>query len=64
MTETGLIRGGVLSDEDISKDMMRYPLKRYGKPEDIAYAIIYLLSDASSWVTGTSLTIDGRITLK
>lgn len=36
-----------------------YPMKRYGTPEDIAYGAIYLLSDASSWVTGTNLVIDG-----
>jgi NAD(P)-dependent dehydrogenase (short-subunit alcohol dehydrogenase family) len=36
-----------------------YPLKRYGTPEDIAYGAIYLLSDASNWVTGTNLVIDG-----
>lgn len=36
-----------------------YPLKRYGTPEDIAYGCIYLLSDASSWVTGTNIVIDG-----
>ncbi len=36
-----------------------YPLKRYGTPEDIAYGAIYLLSDASSWVTGTNMIIDG-----
>ena len=36
-----------------------YPLKRYGKPEDIAYGAIYLLSDASSWVTGINMVIDG-----
>jgi len=39
--------------------MDSYPLKRYGTPEDIAYGAIYLLSDASSWVTGTNLVIDG-----
>lgn len=39
--------------------MERYPLKRYGTPEDIAYGCIYLLSDASGWVTGTNLVIDG-----
>lgn len=36
-----------------------YPLKRYGTPEDIAYGCVYLLSDASSWVTGTNIVIDG-----
>jgi len=40
----------------------RFPL-RFGKPEDVAYAAIYLLSNASSWVTGTVLTLDGGISL-
>ncbi len=40
-----------------------YPLKRYGTPDDIAFGAIYLLSDASSWVTGTNLVIDGGYTL-
>lgn len=38
---------------------LSYPLKRYGKPEDIAYLSIYLLSDASSWMTGSSIDITG-----
>lgn len=59
MVETELIQGGALSENDKKKDMEQYPLKRYGKPEEVAYAIIYYLSDASCWVTGTSLIIDG-----
>jgi len=49
----------VIADNHLEK----YPLKRYGEPEDIAHGIIYLLSDASSWVTGHSLVIDGGITI-
>lgn len=64
MTDTSLIHGGALSDEDLNKDMQLYPMKRYGKPDDIAYGIIYLLSDASSWVTGSSIIIDGGRMLK
>lgn len=41
-----------------------YPLGRFGEPEDIAYACVYLLSDASAWVTGTTLTVDGGVTLR
>lgn len=63
VVETSMIRDGVLSDDDRQKDMLRYPLGRYGKPEDVAWAIIYLLSDASSWVTGTQLVIDGGLLL-
>lgn len=51
------------SQEDLAKDLQTYPLKRYAEPEEIAHAIIYLLSDASSYVTGHALIIDGGKTL-
>lgn len=63
MVNTGLVKGGIYSDEDKAKDLMTYPLKRYGEPRDIALAAVYLLSDASSWMTGHSLIIDGGKTL-
>lgn len=63
LVETKLIHES-LSDEELQNGIVEYPLKRYGKPEDIAWAIIYLLSDASSWVTGSSFTIDGGFMLK
>ena len=63
MVNTQLIQDGAISEEQHKIDMEKYPLKRYGEPEDIAYGIIYLLSDASSWVTGHSLVIDGGITI-
>lgn len=62
MIETPLIHQGTLTEEQKKADMNRHPLKRYGKPEDVAYGAIYLLSNASSWVTGHSLVIDGGIT--
>ena len=64
MVNTPLIRRGTLTEEQFQADMEKYPLKRYGEPQDIAYGAIYLLSDASSWVTGTSLIIDGGVTAK
>ena len=63
MVNTGMIKGGALCEEQHKADMEQYPLKRYGEPSDIAYGIIYLLSDAASWVTGHSLVIDGGITI-
>lgn len=63
MVETPLIKQGTFTQDDLQNDMARYPLRRYGTPRDIALAIIYLLSDASSWITGTSLKIDGGRTL-
>ena len=63
MVNTNLIKGGAVSDEQHQADMQKYPLKRYGEPEDIAHGIVYLLSAASSWVTGHSLVIDGGYTV-
>ncbi len=63
MVHTKILDNGPLSDQEIKKNMEKYPLKRYGNPEEIAHAIIYLLSDAASWVTGTALKIDGGISL-
>ena len=62
MVNTNLA-GRSYSDEDKARDIETYPMKRYGEPRDVALAIVYLLSDASSWVTGHSLIIDGGKTL-
>ena len=63
MIDTPLIHNGSLSEEQLQKDMETYPLKRYGTPNDIANGAIYLLSDASSWITGHTLVIDGGKTI-
>lgn len=63
MVWTDLIFQGGLTEEDLKEDEKRYPLKRYGKPEDIANLAIYLLSDASSWMTGSNVKISGGVCL-
>lgn len=63
MVDTDIFTEGEITDEQFKKDMERYPLKRYGKSIEVAFAVIYLLSDASSWVTGSNLLIDGGFTL-
>jgi len=63
MVETPLIQPEALTQEQLDYDKNLYPLKRYGKPEEIAYAAIYFLSDASAWTTGTNLIIDGGTTI-
>lgn len=59
MVSTPIMNGGQLTDEQFEEDKKRYPLKRYGYPEEVAYAVIYLLSDASAWTTGTNMLMDG-----
>ena len=58
-TDTPLIRTANVSEEDLANNAKQFPLKRFGRPEDMANAIIFLLSDASSFITGTELTVDG-----
>lgn len=52
-----------VSSENIKTDKLRYPLGDYGDPVDVANACIFLLSDASKWVTGISLVVDGGLTI-
>ena len=61
MVETALI--GTFTEEEKERERQNYPLRRFAQPEDIANGIVYLLSDASSFVTGTALKIDGGMTL-
>lgn len=45
--------------EQLREAQLSYPLKRYGQPEDIANLAVYLLSDASAWMTGSNIEITG-----
>ncbi len=64
MVDTGILSSGTITEEQLSIELNNYPLRRFGKPTDIALAMVYLLSDAASWVTGDNLVIDGGLTLK
>ena len=64
MVKTGMIDSYGLSEEGLNETIKSYPLGRLGETEDIANAVIYFLSDASSWVTGSSLVIDGGLSLR
>ncbi|MGK4569265.1 SDR family NAD(P)-dependent oxidoreductase [Flavobacterium sp. 3HN19-14] len=50
--------GAALGDETMAIDEKKYPLG-YGKPEDVANLAVFLLSDKSRWITGTTIVIDG-----
>ncbi len=53
----------ITSDEKLSKYRTdRVPLGRWGEPEEIAAAILFLLSDDASYITGSELLIDGGVT--
>lgn len=63
MTKTALATPGTITQDQLDADAQRYPLKRYAEPQEIAWATVYFLSDASRWVTGTDFIIDGGLTL-
>lgn len=49
-------------EERLKRNAALHPLGRVGTAEDVAYGVLYLASDEASWVTGTSLVIDGGMT--
>lgn len=59
MVWTDLIQNDAIDVEQLKEDEQTYPLKRYGQPEDIANLAVYMLSDASAWMTGSNVKISG-----
>jgi NAD(P)-dependent dehydrogenase (short-subunit alcohol dehydrogenase family) len=59
MVWTDLVNADGIDSETLKENEKRYPLKRYGKPDDIANLAVYLLSDASNWMTGSVIDITG-----
>lgn len=59
MVWTDLVFSDGTDKEQLEEDEKRYPLKRYGRPEDIANLAVYMLSDASTWMTGSNVKISG-----
>jgi len=57
--ETKILDKSNLEEESITKHLEKYPIGRFGKPSDVAYATIYLMADASQWTTGSLMTGDG-----
>ncbi len=60
--DTEMIRDTLTDPARMERRMQRLPLKRVGTTEDIAYGVLYLASDESSFVTGAELVIDGGTT--
>ena len=60
MIETPIMKGkDSISEEQWELNKQKYPLKRFGTPEEVAWLVIYLFSDASRFVTGSEFVIDG-----
>ena len=61
--ETPLLRELLRDESARNLRLNRIPLGRFGRPEDVVYAALYLASDESSWTTGTTFVVDGGISV-
>lgn len=61
--DTAIMSHGAVSDEQMQEMISRIPMKRLGNPDEIAKSITFLLSNASSYITGSSLIVDGGLSL-
>ncbi len=60
---TPLIKRDNISEEQVEANKQEYPMKRYAEPIEVAGYILYLLSDVSSYTSGSNLIIDGCFTI-
>jgi NAD(P)-dependent dehydrogenase (short-subunit alcohol dehydrogenase family) len=63
LVETPLFKATAEIVSSIDAEKKHYPLG-FGQPEDVANGAIYLLSDASKWITGTTIVMDGGLTIR
>ncbi len=61
--ETPLMAELLREPAEREKRLNRIPMGRFGRPEDVVYAALYLASDESSWTTGTTFVVDGGISV-
>lgn len=62
LSETGMLPEVFPDEKDQMERRLATPMARFGSPEDVAYAVLFLASDEASFVTGAELVVDGGFT--
>jgi NAD(P)-dependent dehydrogenase (short-subunit alcohol dehydrogenase family) len=62
LVDTPLLEATATMVGSMEEERKNYPLG-FGKPDDVANAAVFLLSDASRWITGTTIVMDGGLTI-
>jgi len=61
--KTGIIKHIASSPEELKRRMTKIPLNRLGEPEDVANVVAFLVSDEASYITGSTILVDGGISV-
>lgn len=64
MIETNILQNSSIGESELELHKKNYPLGRFGNPTDVSNLVHFLMSDASSWMTGSQIVLDGGYTLK
>ncbi len=64
IVETDMTEPFLRTEADRAMAISEHPIGRIGLPEDVAHAILYFVSERSSWITGAILPVDGGISTK
>ena len=59
MIATEWLEKSEMTEEQRQQAIAKYPFKRFGTPEEVAYAAVYLVSDVTKWMTGSVIKLDG-----
>lgn len=62
LVEEASIKAGISYEEQLNKSLEMIPINRFAKPEEIANVVCFLADDKSSYLTGTSIMVDGALT--
>ena len=62
-TATPMLQGALAKDPQLENIIAMFPMKRLARPEEVAAAAVWLISDSASYVTGATWSVDGALSI-